>query len=283
MKNKETKKSFCQKILSSILCTAIAVGCMLVFPQLEMKAEAAGHVCEYKWVTISEGSGYADLYEEYKCDICGAVSGINYKRSELFVRDELYKQIEGARKNGVVTVDFGLYHTVHDDLFTLLTKRNDVTVIINYQYQSIYHQTTFQAGADYSALLQDDVLFYGMPGFNGQYGITTAVGNVISGSLSEEAGLEGAELLYSRIKLVPNGGTVYFDLGDVHTVNDALFTALTKRSDATVIITYQYKDVYYKTTFQAGADYSELLTDSSQFYGMLGLSGRCGITTAICE
>ena len=87
MKNKETKKCFFQNLLCSVLCAVITVGCLLVFPQFEMKAEAAeDHTCVYRWITVSEGSGYADLYQQYSCKYCGYVEKINYMRSEIFVK-----------------------------------------------------------------------------------------------------------------------------------------------------------------------------------------------------
>ena len=284
MKNKKINKSFYSKKLYGILCAVIAVGSLLIFPQFEMKAKAAeDHTCVYRWVTVSEGSGYADLYQQYSCKYCGYVKEINYMRSEIFVKERLYKQIEGAKKQAIIYSDFGLYHTVHDDLFALLSERNDLTVIIGYQYKGTYYQTTFPAGADYKEFLEDEQLFYGMLGLDGRCGIFTSVGNEVVSDLSELDRLEGAELLYARIRVCPQQGTVYFDLGNVHTVNETLITTLSKRNDVTAVITYKYNDKNYKTTFSAGADYSELLNDSVQFYGMLGLSGRCGIVTEICE
>lgn len=272
---------FSKKVLTGMLCAVIALGSMLLFPQFGMKAEA--HSCTYRWVTISEGSGYGDLYEKYECEVCGDVAKINYMRSELYVRDRLYRQIEGAGELGVVTSDFGLFHTVHDDLFVLLCNRNDVTAVVTYQYQGRYYQTIFPAGADYREFLQDDVTFYGMPGLNGRCGIVTSAGGEVLGDLSEVDKLEGTELLCKRIELAPEQGYVYFDFKDNHSVNDKLFNALFRRGDVTVIVVYKYKDVTYQTTFPAGADYSEFLKDSVQFYGMLGLNGRCGIATAVRE
>lgn len=268
-----------------MLCTAIALTSVLVFPQFGMKAEARkNHTCEFgRWVTKSEGSAYQDLYQEYLCNICDDVIMINYMPAELFVRDRLNKHLVTARKNSVIYSDFGVYHTIHDEQLVALSSRSDVTVIITYLYEGIYYQTTFPAGADYTALLQDDVLFYGMPGLDGLCGITTAVGAPFVGNLAEIEKLEGAELLYSRIRMAPPQGTVYCDFKDLYTINETLLTTLSKRSDVTAVVTYQYKDQYYQTTFPAGADYSELLSDSMQFYGMLGLSGRYGIVTEICE
>ena len=282
MRNKGRKNCFFKNVLCSVLCTVIALGCMIAIPQFGMKAEA--HYCScFKWVTISEGSGYSDLYQEYRCTECDEVNMINYKRAEFFVRDRLYTQIASAKANAVISTDFGLYSTVHDDLFIWLSKRNDVTVVVDYQHEGTVYQTTFPAGADYSEFLQDTQLFYGMPGMNGKCGVTTLVGETIVGNLSAIGKLKGAEQLYARIGAVPQNATVYFDLENVHTVQDSLFNSLAKRNDVTVVITYKYKDQTYKTTFPAGADYFEFLTDSQQFYGMLGLSGRVGITTAICE
>ena len=85
--------------------------------------------------------------------------------------------------------------------------------------------------------------------------------------------------LYTKVTGAAEGETVTYDMGQIHTVCDKLFTKLQERSDVTLILTYQYKGTDYQTTFPAGADYTELLVDEEQFYGMLGLNGRCGIVT----
>ena len=85
--------------------------------------------------------------------------------------------------------------------------------------------------------------------------------------------------LYTKVTGAAEGETVTYDTGMVHTVCDKLFIKLQERKDITLVITYKYKGENYRTTFPAGADYTELLQDADQFYGMLGLNGRCGITT----
>ena len=85
--------------------------------------------------------------------------------------------------------------------------------------------------------------------------------------------------LYTKVTGAGTGETVTYDMGQIHTVCDKLFTRLQERSDITLILTYRYKGTDYQTTFPAGADYTELLEDEEQFYGMLGLKGRCGIVT----
>ena len=85
--------------------------------------------------------------------------------------------------------------------------------------------------------------------------------------------------LYTKVTGAAEGEIVTYDTGMVHTVCDKLFTKLQERKDITLVITYQYKGENYRTTFLAGADYTELMQDTDQFYGMLGLNGRCGIVT----
>ena len=85
--------------------------------------------------------------------------------------------------------------------------------------------------------------------------------------------------LYTKVTGAAEGETVTYDMGQIHTVCDKLFTKLQERSDVTLILTYWYKGQDYQTTFPAGADYTELIEDEEQFYGMLGLKGRCGIVT----
>ena len=103
-------------------------------------------------------------------------------------------------------------------------------------------------------------------------------GNVQS-TLTIPASHYQVQELYTKVTGAAVGETVTYDLGSVHTICDKLFTKLQERKDITLVITYQYKGENYCTTFPAGADYTELLQDADQFYGMLGLNGRCGITT----
>ena len=103
-------------------------------------------------------------------------------------------------------------------------------------------------------------------------------GNVQS-TLTIPASHYQVQELYTKVTGAGEGETVTYDLGMVHTVCDKLFTKLQQRKDITLVITYQYKGESYRTTFPAGADYTELMQDTDQFYGMLGLNGRCGIVT----
>ena len=103
-------------------------------------------------------------------------------------------------------------------------------------------------------------------------------GNVQS-TLTIPASQYQVQELYTKVTGAADGETVTYDTGMVHTVCDKLFTKLQERKDITLVLTYQYKGESYRTTFPAGADYTELMQDTDQFYGMLGLNGRCGIVT----
>ena len=103
-------------------------------------------------------------------------------------------------------------------------------------------------------------------------------GNVQS-TLTIPASQYQVQELYTKVTGAGEGETVTYDTGMVHTVCDKLFTKLQERKDITLVITYQYKGENYRTTFPAGVDYTELMQDADQFYGMLGLNGRCGIVT----
>ena len=103
-------------------------------------------------------------------------------------------------------------------------------------------------------------------------------GNVQS-TLTIPASQYQVQELYTKVMRAADGETVTYDTGLIHTVCDKLFTKLQERKDITLVITYQYKGENYRTTFPSGADYTELMQDTDQFYGMLGLNGRCGIVT----
>ena len=103
-------------------------------------------------------------------------------------------------------------------------------------------------------------------------------GNVQS-TLTIPASQYQVQELYTKVTGAGERETITYDTGMVHTVCDKLFTKLQERKDITLVITYQYKGENYRTTFPAEADYTELMQDADQFYGMLGLNGRCGIVT----
>ena len=103
-------------------------------------------------------------------------------------------------------------------------------------------------------------------------------GNVQS-TLTIPASQYQVQELYTKVTGAGEGETVTYDTGMVHTICDKLFTKLQERKDITLVLTYQYKGENYRTTFPAGVDYTELMQDADQFYGMLGLNGRCGIVT----
>ena len=103
-------------------------------------------------------------------------------------------------------------------------------------------------------------------------------GNVQS-TLTIPASQYQVQELYTKVIGAGEGETITYDTGLIHTVCDKLYTKLQERKDVTLVITYQYKGENYRTTFPAGVDYTELMQDADQFYGMLGLNGRCGIVT----
>lgn len=85
--------------------------------------------------------------------------------------------------------------------------------------------------------------------------------------------------LYDQIGVVGENGTVTYEFEDFHTISDRLLTTLQERKDVTLVITFTYQNRQYQTTFPAGSDYTELFEDEEMFYGLLGISGRCGIVT----
>lgn len=85
--------------------------------------------------------------------------------------------------------------------------------------------------------------------------------------------------LYDQIVVVGENGTVTYEFEDFHTISDRLLTTLQERKDVTLVITFTYQNRQYQTTFPAGSDYTELFEDEEMFYGLLGISGRCGIVT----
>lgn len=101
--------------------------------------------------------------------------------------------------------------------------------------------------------------------------------NAPTGTGSSRIYSEGG--IYTVTFVDEQGAEVTCDFEELHTISDKLFTTLQNRKDLSLRITFTYKGRNYETTFPAGADYTELLEDEASFYGLLGLSGRCGIVT----
>lgn len=86
--------------------------------------------------------------------------------------------------------------------------------------------------------------------------------------------------LYGDIRFADENGEVRFDAGSFHTISDYLLTILQSRQDVKLTITFTYKGTSYEAVFTPNTDYTELLNDTEQFYGLLGLNGRYGVTVS---
>lgn len=86
--------------------------------------------------------------------------------------------------------------------------------------------------------------------------------------------------LYGDIRFADENGEVRFDAGSFHTISDYLLNILQSRQDVRLTLTFTYKGTSYEAVFTPNTDYTELLNDTEQFYGLLGLNGRYGVTVS---
>ncbi|MGN0432119.1 MAG: hypothetical protein ACI4EQ_07155 [Lachnospiraceae bacterium] len=84
--------------------------------------------------------------------------------------------------------------------------------------------------------------------------------------------------LVEMIQKIPENGDAEFEAGWYHTMTDYIVEELAQRSDATIVITFEYKDVPYKMTIPSGVDYSALLADEENFYGYFYFAQLIGAT-----
>lgn len=89
--------------------------------------------------------------------------------------------------------------------------------------------------------------------------------------------------LVETIQKVPENGDASFESGWYHTMTDYIVEKLAQRSDATFVITFEYKEVLYKMTIPSGVDYSALLADEEYFYGYFYFAQLIGATIEILE
>lgn len=80
-------------------------------------------------------------------------------RSRMLQRTELYPSIPES-------------DTISDYLIKKLQERNDVTTVINFEYQQVKYRMTIPAGKDYTKLLEDQDYFYGYLFFANEIGAT---------------------------------------------------------------------------------------------------------------
>lgn len=123
-------------------------------------ASPSSHCHSYSWVITQEATVEQDGIEEYKCS-CGDVQEKNIiPASEFFVK-QCYGTIKDAPAGGTISFDSKTQYTLSDYLIRKLAERNDVTVVITFEYQKTAYQMTIPAGVDYTALLSDEASFYG--------------------------------------------------------------------------------------------------------------------------
>ena len=89
--------------------------------------------------------------------------------------------------------------------------------------------------------------------------------------------------LVEMIQKRPGNGDASFESSWFHTITDYIVEKLAQRSDATFVITFEYKDVLYKMTIPSGVDYSVLLADEEYFYGYFYFAQLIGATIEILE
>lgn len=123
-------------------------------------ASPASHCHSYSWVITQEATVEHDGIEEYKCS-CGDVQEKNtIPASEFFVKN-FYGTIKDAPAGGTISFDSKWQSTISDYLIRKLAERNDVTVVVTFEYQKTAYQMTIPAGVDYTTLLNDETAFYG--------------------------------------------------------------------------------------------------------------------------
>lgn len=91
------------------------------------------------------------------------------------------------------------------------------------------------------------------------------------------AGVATVKDLYGKIKEAPENGSVTYDAGKLYTISDYLLKKMAERSDVTVKVQFEYRNMKYELTFPAGTDYTPVLTDEETMYGYFGVAAKLGL------
>ena len=91
------------------------------------------------------------------------------------------------------------------------------------------------------------------------------------------AGVATVKDLYGNVKEAPENGSVTYDAGKLYTISDYLLKKMAERSDVTVKVQFEYRNMKYELTFPAGTDYTPVLTDEETMYGYFGVAAKLGL------
>ena len=91
------------------------------------------------------------------------------------------------------------------------------------------------------------------------------------------AGIATVKDFYGNVKEAPENGNVIYDAGKLYTISDYLLKKMAERSDVTVKVQFEYRNIKYELTFPAGTDYTPVLTDEETMYGYFGVAAKLGL------
>lgn len=91
------------------------------------------------------------------------------------------------------------------------------------------------------------------------------------------AGVATVKDFYGNVKEAPENGSVIYDAGKLYTISDYLLKKMAERSDVTVKVQFEYRNMKYELTFPAGTDYTPVLTDEETMYGYFGVAAKLGL------
>lgn len=97
------------------------------------------------------------------------------------------------------------------------------------------------------------------------------------------AGVATVKDFYGNVKEAPENGSVTYDAGKLYTISDYLLKKMAERSDVTVKVQFEYRNMKYELTFPAGTDYTPVLTDEETMYGYFGVAAKLGLTVEAKE
>ena len=126
----------------------------------EDKKEAPAHTHSYSWNVVTEATESGDGLELYQCS-CGDVQAKSVIPASQAYVSKFRDLVKNAPANGTVTYDSKMNHTFSDYIIKRLAERNDVTTEIDFKWQNKDYTLTIPAGIDYTAILADDIEFYG--------------------------------------------------------------------------------------------------------------------------
>ena len=131
-----------------------------IVPRDAAASTSSGTLCdhEYEWVEDEAATADSDAKLVHKCKKCGNIDMRMTEANSAYVEflRESADKITKASANATVTIEAKNWSSFQRTVIDALSKRPDVTLVVNYTEAGIRHQITIPAGTDFAEFIDEN-------------------------------------------------------------------------------------------------------------------------------